>query len=477
MNARTTLPMALPWFVAAGLYALLLNSAALLLNDPDTYWHLAAGRWIVENRTFPHTDPFSWTHNGEPWITMEWLAQVSYLGAKNVAGWTGVSTLAAAAIATAFGLLTRALLRRLTPLPVLLLVLPAIILTFPHMLARPHVLAFPVMVAWTAGLVRAVDEDRPPPWLLLPIMVVWANVHGGFTLGIALVAPVALEAVIAAPPPARVRAALRWGTFGLAAAAAGCLTPYGFDSILATRRIFGLGEALFLITEWQPQNFARIGMFEIALLGGLAFAFHRGLRLPTVRLLVLLGLLHLALQHARSTELLVMLAPLFLAAPLARQFPRAQPSAVTEDARHPHLAVAAGGLAALALISIGFLSMRTLAPTPSHTPAAAVEAIQGAGVERVLNDYTFGGYLVYSGVPPFIDGRTEIYGSRFTFRHDRALSLRDLPDFLQLLDEYQVDATMLAPDRPAVALLDRLPEWQRLHTDATAVVHIRTRAP
>jgi hypothetical protein len=91
----------------------------------------------------------------------------------------------------------------------------------------------------------------------------------------------------------------------------------------------------------------------------------------------------------------------------------------------------------------------------------------------VLNDYDFGGYMVRAGLRPFIDGRTELYGAAFTSRHFRAVTLADLPDFLKLLDEYRIAATLLSPETPAVALLDRLPGWKRLYADDIAVVHVR----
>jgi hypothetical protein len=59
-------------------------------------------------------------------------------------------------------------------------------------------------------------------------------------------------------------------------------------------------------------------------------------------------------------------------------------------------------------------------------------------------------------------------------RHYRALLLHDLPDFLKLLDEYRIGATLLSPSTPAVALLDRLPEWERVYADDVAVVHKRS---
>ena len=90
----------------------------------------------------------------------------------------------------------------------------------------------------------------------------------------------------------------------------------------------------------------------------------------------------------------------------------------------------------------------------------------------ILNDYNFGGYLDFVGIPPFIDGRAELYGDAYMLRYDRALNLHNLPDFLRLLDEYRIGATLLAPSTPAVALLDRSPDWQRVYSDDIAVVHV-----
>ncbi len=97
------------------------STAANLLNDPDSYWHIVVGNWIVAHHAFPTHDPFSFTFAGAPWIAKEWLSQVLYAGAHALAGWPGMVMLAAAAIALAFALLTRFLLADLRPLYALLL--------------------------------------------------------------------------------------------------------------------------------------------------------------------------------------------------------------------------------------------------------------------------------------------------------------------------------------------------------------------
>jgi len=246
------------------------------------------------------------------------------------------------------------------------------------------------------------------------------------------------------------------------------VTPYGVESILVTQRILGLGDALSLIAEWQPQDFTRFGAFELCLLGAIGFALHRGLTLPPVRILIVLGLLHMALAHVRNAELLALLVPLFIAKPLRDQL---CPDWHASHERLPRSFHA--GIAVLLIIATGLVVVRENAPSRQVTPSAAVAALSRAKIGRVLNDYDFGGFLIHAGVAPFIDGRSELYGGPFITRHHRAVTLQDLPGFLDLLDKHQIAATLLAPSRPAVALLDRLPGWERLYADDIAVVHVR----
>src|SRR5262249_53911862 len=136
-------------------------------------------------------------------------------------------------------------------------------------------------------------------------------------------------------------------------------------------------------------------------------------------------------------------------------------------------------LAALGVVIVmtGAALARDVRPASINTPEAAVAHADLAKAGPVLNDYSFGGYLIFAGIPTFIDGRGELYGGRAFARYNRAVSLDALGDFLKLLDEYKIGATLLAPQTPAVALLDRLPQWQRVYSDDVAVVHKRRDVP
>jgi len=457
----------LPWLVAAGVYVLLLVLGPRLLADPDTYSHIAVGRWIVQHQALPDGDPLSHTARGAHWVAFEYLSQLVYANAYALGGWIAVVTVAAAAAAAAFGQLTRFLLREWPPAAALIATLAAFVLTAPHILARPHVLALPILVAWVAAMVRAVDEKRAPPWRMLPLMVLWGNLHGSVTFGLAIIAPIALDAVWNAPRADWLRVARQWALFAVAAFAAVCINPYGPEILLVTTRTVALGDVLTIVTEWRAQDFTKLGSYETIMLAGFGLALYRGITLPPLRILIVFGLLHLSLSQARHADLLALLAPLFLARPLASQLGQR----ISGEMRIAGWVAPAAAMLLLAVT--GFAATRDIQPAANITPANAVRSAELAKAGPVLNEYGFGGYLDFVGIAPFIDGRAEAYGAAFTLRHDRALKLEDVGDFLKLLDEYKIGATLLLPTTPAVTLLDRLPDWQRIYSDSVAVVHVR----
>ena len=450
------------------LFAGLLLLGNRLLADPDTYWQIRIGQQILETGSLPRTDTFSFTMQGQKWISTQWLAQVLYAVAFTRAGWAGPVVLTAASIASAFAILAWFVRRRLEAAPTLVLLMAALAIASPHFLVRPHALAMPVMVAWFDGLIAAADRSKSPSYWLLPLIALWANLHGSFILGLALIGPIALDVVLKVDAPLRVRMLLRWFVFGLVALAASCLTPYGVEAILAARNILNLGAALPLIAEWRPSDFSRLGAFEICLLLGLGAVLFRGLTLPVMRIVLLLGLLHMALAHVRNVTVLALLLPIVIAAPLATRFGRADEKEKTE--------LPCGMLAVAALVAMTAMASFVIAGNryaPSSSLAPAVAALKERGVARVLNDYDFGGYLIWSGIPVAIDGRTELYGERFMVELDDAMTLKSPDALFNLLTSQQIDATLLRRLTPAAQLLDHVDGWRKVFADENAVAHVR----
>lgn len=484
-------PWAMSWPLVLGLVVFLcLNNAAglPLLADPDTQWHVTVGNWILAHHDVPRVDTYSFTFAGEPWIAKEWLSQVLMALAYDAGGWGGVTTLGAAALGVTFALMLRLLLRDIKPMPAILFTAAAAVMTAPHFLARPHLLAFPFMLLWVAGLVRAVEERRAPEPLLLLAMLLWANLHGGFTLGLMLTGAFALDALVGARDAVERRHLfLAWLKFGVAAALVACITPYGPESILVTFRIFNLGNSLNLISEWKSPDFQSQPMQELILLVALYVALSRGLKVPLVRLLIVIGLVHLFLRYARNAELLALLTPLVLAPVLVRQFPaiRFDPEAPAANAllrRLRDLGNPAGyrmvmlGVAVAAAFSVGVIRFGDVKPPTANAPYAALEFVRENGIAgRVFNHYGFGGFLIGAGIPTFIDGRGELFGGEFIKEYAEMAHLKAEEPLDQFLDRYRIDWTLLAQGQAANKVLARLPGWREAYRDDVAVIFERKR--
>ena len=458
------------WF-GIGVYVLLLQiGGPSLLNDSDTLWQIAVGQWILDHHAMPRVDIYSFTKAGEPWTSSSWLSQVLYATSYNLAGWTGPVVLAATGIAATFALLVHILGRRISAAYAVAIAVAALALSMGHFLARPHVLVLPIMLAWANGLISASERGQAPsPWLL-PLMGLWANLHGGFVFGLVLVGAFALDALWNADRAQQRSLTLRWAAFGIGALLACCATPYGWGSILAARKILDLGELLHLIYEWMPANFSKLSVFELTILVLIAGALHGGVKLTPPRIALVLGLLHMALAHVRNIEIFALLLPIVVLAPVASQFALRPAWSGRTGAPMPVMAVVTILLGAWTWL---LAANSTFAPSERQSPAAAVDALKAYNSKRVLNDLPFGGYLIWRQIPVFIDGRAELYGEAFDNAKYSAMQLKDVNQFLELLKRWDIDAVLLTPHTPAVGLLDHVGGWRRAYADDNAVLHVR----
>jgi hypothetical protein len=475
-RARTLAPLC----VGAGAYLYFLYIGDTLLQDSDSFWQIKIGQWILDHHALPHTDFYSFTRFGQPWISTSWLSQVLFALSYAQWDWAGPVILTTIAIALSAAIFVYLLDAHLEIPRSVLFAMLALLLSLHHLLARPHILALPVMVAWVGLLMSAADRRSAPSWFWLPLMALWANLHGGFVLGLALIGPIALEAVEHAEAGRRISLFLRWVLFGIAALVASCCTPYGWRTLLGATNILSLGELLSVIFEWMPANFASFTAFEGALLGLIAIGFHRGLVLSAPRIFLILFLTWGALTHVRGIEAFAFLVPLVLAKPLGALSPLSEPderSGETLPETWPARYVTALG----ALMIVGaawtstaiYMGHHRFTFTMAQTPVAALDLLQQRKAQRIFNAYQFGGYLISRDVPVFVDGRAELYGETFVMDFFKATEGKK-PDILpRLLDEYKIDATLLVAEAPATQILDHIKGWKRLYADDIAVIHVR----
>lgn len=448
--------------------------AALRVNpiaDPDYFWHLHAGRWIVEHRAIPAVDSFSHTFAGRPWLYVDWLSDASMYLVQASLGHTAlvviISLLGSLGVVLA---LRRAARGQPDARVASLLVVGALVAaacSF-RITPRPQTLTLPLLAIELSLLDRA---RRDPRWLFAvsPLLVLWQNLHssallGWFTLA-AFVVGESIESGVVAWRKHGVPALL--GALSLLCAA------HPVARLVGGVRHLGDPRVSALLPEWSavwnmtvfPSSIRALGLLVLAALGSLSQP--RGRRAPIADLLIAAGLTFTALRTVRFAPLAALaLAPLAL---------RAIEGAVA--LLRPWLRATV--LASSALIATGLLVTQSERPGVGlRRDLFPIDAARFVGATiprgRMYNDISSGGYLLWASggrLPVFIDARAiAVYGIDFCDRVVRA----GPPQLARLLQRYDVDFAV-TPTDDRVAWFQSYTGWSLVYFDDTAAVAVRDR--
>lgn len=442
------------------LVLLLIGFAASLFGDGDTGWHLGAGRWILEHRSVPLTDPFSHTFAGAPWTAHEWLAEVLMVGAHQGGGWHGLALLFALAAAATTWLIAREAFRYLPARYALaaIALLAAMMATFLH--ARPHVLAWPLLAGWTIILLRARDRNEAPPIAAALLMVIWANLHASYIIGFGLAGLLGLESLIANSRDKRLFG--RWLLFGVASLVAAMVTPLGPAHVLYPFQVSGM-EALSLIGEWRPSHPKTDVFFYVCLAALVVLAVRRWRTASPLRLLLLAGLATMAVLHIRH-QMLFGIVGLLVVLPMMKLMPARGPAPP-----------AWWLLPVVALVAAARLIIPQAPPESAHYPLSLLAKVPPEiRAQPVYNEYSQGGPLVMLGIRPYIDGRADMYGDAFTLRATR-ISRGNIALFREDVARYGIRWVVLQKANGLVKKLDKEPGWRRLVANDKAVIFVASR--
>jgi len=429
-----------PLCAAAGAFAI---AATVPLVDPDMYWHLASGQWMLDHHEILRSDVFSSTVAGQPYSVGEWLGELVFAVVFNVGGWAGLAifrALLAAAAAFALAGLSR---RRGAPLIAALLVVAwAVVFSKTRWIDRPAIFTLVLFPVVLDLLYAARAGSRRALMLIPPLILVWANLHGGYAIGLALVLAFTVEAAARGrsefvPFASALVASVGFSfidpeTFGVAGAAAHAIAPPRFISEEAPPDILEPAGLIF-------------GGFVLATLG-LAMLCG-GILLDAV---VLIPLLWLALSAQRHLAFFVFAATPYVAAEGSRLYLRLRPHGTPMRPVPRRLSIAIGMLFAAAAVAsaIG----RPSAPDEQSYPRGAIAALR-TGSGTLLNEYDWGGFLIYH-VPErkvFVDGRLFPFYPAVLRDYRDAVELQ--PDWKDVLVKYDVREALLTPAKPlAVAL-------------------------
>lgn len=467
---------------------LLLLPGFTLLREADTFWQIRIGQWILENAKVPSTDFYSYTAFGKRWISGQWLSEILFALAFNIAQWRGVVILSVISCSAITVLLWVYLARNLrfsiaigwTALTVLTIV--------PHYVARPHIFSYIVLLIWVIILVDSYDspEFRPSTPILFLLIILWANLHGSFTIGLLLLYIFAGYSCYQKLVQHDYIGCRRILLMLLVVSVSSLLTPYGVYSALLVYQVMNMKFLQANIIEWMPPNFQTYSFFLWYLVVLFTAVAGLGVALRGPRLVAFSMMLFFGLSHTRGLVMFILIAPIFLARPISAHAAwfRAAERVDGQSVRAPDpvlvflqkrpFTLPAISLALAAVVTVYSWDRINIGPPKSVTPNAAIDFIQKTGIAgNVFNSYSFGGYLIFVGIPTFIDGRTPPHSDDFVRRYSNAVNLKDVDDAFRLLDEYKVRWVLLVPGEPLGKALARSGLWNEVYSDNYSVVLVR----
>jgi hypothetical protein len=430
-----------------------IGSAPTIFRDGDVSWQIAAGNWILSHGQIPITDPFSFTAAGHPWVATEWLSEVIYAAAFKLAGYAGLATISATALIALNLIVFFHLERRSAALPWVSLLAMDVVLA-PLALARPHMLAWPLLAGWTVLLLSYADRGRPPPFWSALLLVVWTNLHPSFPLAIPILAAIALDSLI----EAKWKTLRQWLLFGFVSLIAIMANANGIAGALQPFRISSL-DLVSVIGEWHPSTTQNTPEFYVVLLLGVGVLLWRGISVPIGRLGLLLVTLGLAFLHMRHQSSFIIVAACIVPPLIRTELP------MTAVAK-PLI------LAALPLLAVRLI-LPLVPPESQANPRQLLAAIPAELKQQpVFNGYTFGGPLMLAGVRPYIDGRAEMYGDAFVADYLKIYD-GDTRRFDRAVKQYDIRWTVLPVNSLLVAELETSGEWHRVYSDKIGVIDVR----
>jgi hypothetical protein len=453
-----------------GLFAM----AARNVTDPDVWWHLKTGQYISEHKSVPHTDPFSYTRAGQPWVAHEWLSELLLYQLERTTGWGGLILVVAAVLAAAFFLLYL----RCGPAPYVagVATLCAAWATAPVWGVRPQVLSLLLTSLWLLLLERS---ERNPKllWWTLPLTLLWVNLHAGFALGLTLSALFLAGAWIeralgySQQNVPHLRAAALILLLDLLIVP---LNPNGlrmFSYPIETLRSTAMQS---YIAEWASPNFhhAEYWPFLLVVLGTFAVLSWSRRELRPRDLLLLLVTLYAALVSIRMMPLFVLIAVPLVSARLWNWPLSKSRSQRLQTASHTLV----NGAIMLAIVifagvHIALVIRRQPQAEMQRFPARAVAFLQTHPSGRIFNHYDWGGYLIWKlfpSTPVFIDGRADLYGKQLLDQFAGTYQLKGA--WQQPLQRWSIDTVLVPADSALATGLRGFPGWIVSYEDSQAIV-------
>jgi hypothetical protein len=498
--ARILIPSLSDLFFLAILVWVFMSSGAAgwqgLLVDADVGWHIRTGQWILQHHAVPHYDLYSFSKPGAPWYAWEWLTDIIDGSLYNLASLKGVVLMAGVVIAVfATTLIRRMVWRNVNLFVAMIVALMAVGAASIHFLARPHIYTL-LLLSISVWMIEA-DRKKASGkiWWLVPMTIVWTNLHGGFLVLIAALGLAAVgSAVEAWLSSGNFHSAMRYLVLSISCALASIVNPYGYQLHIHVIEYLRSDWIRNVIQEFQSPSFRDENMmqFEALLFAGLIVSGMLFRRRRVVEGLWILFFANTALSSVRHVPVFVTVTAPIIAAEIAdwwRQW--------TANARKSSLPgilnqMAADSISAFrrssawpAMVVVVLMFLGKPVPWPKDfpeqvLPVKMVHAHEAVILnQRVLTTDQWADYLIYLNPSQkvFVDGRSDFYGPEIGNQYIRLTNGQW--DWEQLLAKYNFSSALLPVESPLAQLLKLRSDWRVLDDDGKGIllVHQGTAVP
>ncbi|MGH7813674.1 MAG: hypothetical protein ACREQI_06685 [Candidatus Binataceae bacterium] len=463
------------------------------IADPDLWGHVRFGQDILRAHRLILYDTFTYSVPGHFWTDHEWLSQVLLAASFNWLGVTGLVLLKLACTAALAVFMVLAVSETEAP-PVYQfgVFLFCAVVVKPQIQFRPQMFTFALFAAVIWLLTRDAYRRTGRLWLAIPILAVWANLHGAFIMGIAALGIYGATAGAADWWNGRGwRRAIELGTVTGAAALATLATPYGIVTWLAIAHALGDPYLRATITEWEPlsselmrswhQHGPRISNYEIGVLLMAATAGSWSLTIEAADL-PLIAIAAMMSWAAFYTKRNLPFAAIAMSPPLARHLAvfLKQPRGGAKQFLVPRKRswwINQGVLVTLSafiFVHSGLLSTSLKSPDPCPSGACAFMK-QHRLSGNILNDFDWGEYLIWHMAPDskiFIDGRNDTVFPIRTIARYVAFNF-DLHGAAKVLSAYPHDYVLISPESKSRKLMETRRDWVLIYHDEDALLYAR----
>jgi hypothetical protein len=449
--------------------------------DPDLWWHLKVGATILSTHHFPTKDIYSFTAYGSPWIAYEWLGEVLLALANHAAGLRGLMALdLGLTIAILLSLYALATIRSGNSKAAGVACVVALPLVYVSLTLRPQMFGY-IFLIWTLIILDRFRQGHAKGlWLLPPLFLLWVNIHGSFVLGLFALGVYwasGLKKIELGNLESRLwtqAERVRLELVALLVMICLMVTPYGPEACLyPIDMAFSQPINVSNIQEWQSLAFNGLyGKVFLALV--LGFLIVQITMRPAWKLEdVILALTGIA-GACIHTRFLLAFVPFFTplaAIALARGFPPYEPAKDKYGLNAIMMALVIGA------IGWYFPTRKDLNEImQKNWPVRAIAFAREHHVPGpMLNNYGYGGYLIYSmsdANKVFVDGRGDIY-ERSGVLADYLSIMRLEAAAPMLLNAYNVQSCMIGHDEPLRTFLQASPGWQKVYGDPLTVIFVR----